>query len=137
MDAYIASEDGQATLQGCGVSGLVPLATAIQRLADNDINITVHDDYLYYLSDIFGAVNKQGQLLLKNDNMQYLRVTEDADILYATWNQLGGSQESYLGQHGACYPDSYTATSVTYDGRLYNFSGDPPVLNPQLPTYSD
>lgn len=41
MDAYIASESGKATLQGCGVSSLVPLETAIQRLAENDINITV------------------------------------------------------------------------------------------------
>lgn len=42
VDAFIASEYGQATLQGCGVTALVPLATATQRLADNGINITVH-----------------------------------------------------------------------------------------------
>lgn len=41
VDAYIASENGKATLQGCGVTALVPLATATQRLAENGINITV------------------------------------------------------------------------------------------------
>ena len=41
LDAYIASEYGQILLASCGVSALVPLDTAIQRLADNGINITV------------------------------------------------------------------------------------------------
>lgn len=65
MDAYIASEEGQATLQGCGVSALVPLATATQRLADNGINITVHDKQGLYRRDSGGAngliVDKNGQ----------------------------------------------------------------------------
>lgn len=43
LDAYIASEYGQILLSSCGVSALVPLATAIQRLAENGINITVVD----------------------------------------------------------------------------------------------
>lgn len=42
VDDYIASKSGQDTLQGCGVTALVPLATATQRLAENGINITVH-----------------------------------------------------------------------------------------------
>lgn len=42
LDAYLASEYGKILLASCGVSALVPLATATQRLADNGINITVH-----------------------------------------------------------------------------------------------
>lgn len=42
LDAYLASEYGQDFLAYCGVSALVPVATATQRLADNGINITVH-----------------------------------------------------------------------------------------------
>ena len=64
MDAYIASENGKATLQGCGVSALVPLATAIQRLAENDINITVRQG-LYVRSNAGGnyglVVDKSGR----------------------------------------------------------------------------
>lgn len=137
MDAYIASENGQATLQGCGVTALVPLATATQRLADNGINITVHDDQLYYLADIFAAVNKQGQVLVRNDNSQFLRVTTDEGTQYASWQSVSSSQESYIKQHGVCNPDSFTATSVIYDGRTYSFSGASPLINPQLPIYSE
>lgn len=65
VDAYIASENGQDTLQGCGVSALVPLATAIQRLADNGINITVHEKKGLYMRNSGGAygliVDKNGQ----------------------------------------------------------------------------
>lgn len=137
VDAYIASEDGQATLQGCGVSALVPLETALARLADNDINITVHDDQLYYLGDIFAAVNKQGQVLIRAEGSQFLRITVDEGTQYASWQPIGASQESYITQHGFCSPDSFTATSVIYDGRVYSFSGAAPVINPQLPTYSE
>lgn len=42
LDAYLASEYGKIFLASCGVSALVPLATATQRLAENGINITVH-----------------------------------------------------------------------------------------------
>ena len=42
LDAYLASQYGQIFLASCGVSALVPLATATQRLAENGINITVH-----------------------------------------------------------------------------------------------
>ena len=42
LDAYLASEYGQIFLAYSGVSALVPVATATQRLADNGINITVH-----------------------------------------------------------------------------------------------
>ena len=69
MDAFIASEDGQATLQGCGVSALVPLATAIQRLADNGINITVRQG-LYVRSDggQYGLlVDKEGKYVGDSD----------------------------------------------------------------------
>lgn len=65
VDAYIASEEGQATLQGCGVSGLVPLETAVARLADNDINITVLDG-LYRRMSIDGdyvMVDYRGRLV--------------------------------------------------------------------------
>ena len=65
MDAYIASENGQATLQGCGVTALVPVATAIQRLAENGINITVHDKKGLYTRDAGGnnglVVDKEGR----------------------------------------------------------------------------
>lgn len=137
LDAYLASEDGQATLQGCGVTALVPLATATQRLAENGINITVHDDQLYFLADIFAAVNKQGQVLVRNDNSQFLRITTDEGTQYGSWQNVSSSQESYIEQHGICYPDSFTATSVIYDGRTYIFSGAAPVINPQLPDYSE
>ena len=137
VDAFIASEDGQATLQGCGVSALVPVATAIQRLADNGINITVHDDQLYYLGDVFAAVNKQGQMLIRTGGSQFLRITEDDGTQYASWQNIGQLQESYISQHGFCSPDSFTDTSVIYDGRTYSFSGAAPVINPQLPNYSE
>lgn len=42
LEAWLASEYGQFLYEGCGVSAVVPLATATQRLADNGINITVH-----------------------------------------------------------------------------------------------
>lgn len=71
VDAYIASEEGQATLQGCGVTALVPLATATQRLADNGINITVRQG-LYVRSNggQYGLlVDKEGKFI--GDSDQY------------------------------------------------------------------
>lgn len=84
MDAYIASEDGQATLQGCGVSALVPLETATQRLADNGINITVHDKQGLYKRDSGGAnglvVDKNGQAVyFTSGNVNYF-------LMFATAN---------------------------------------------------
>lgn len=71
VDAYIASEEGQATLQGCGVTALVPLATATQRLAENDINITVRQG-LYTRSNAGGnnglLVDKAGRAVYFTDS---------------------------------------------------------------------
>lgn len=81
MDAYIASEEGQATLQGCGVSALVPLATATQRLADNDINITVHvreGAYRRFASENVGAlVDSDGKCAI-------WRIPGDSDYVVLT-----------------------------------------------------
>lgn len=67
LDAYLASEYGQIFLSSCGVSALVPLATAIQRLADNDINITVHDRqgaYRRYVAGNGALVDSDGKCVI-------------------------------------------------------------------------
>lgn len=84
MDAFIASEDGKATLQGCGVTALVPLATAIQRLADNGINITVKEPQTllnrkFDQSDTTFLVNEQGQVVYLIDGENNLIFTWDND----------------------------------------------------------
>lgn len=87
MDAYIASEEGQATLQGCGVSALVPLETATQRLAENGINITVHDKqglYRRYNGGDYGVlVDASGRTVvnkLQSRNFVF-RCTSNTDAL--------------------------------------------------------
>lgn len=65
LDAYLASEYGKILLASCKVTALVPLATATQRLADNGINITVHDKKGLYTRDAGGSnglvVDKEGR----------------------------------------------------------------------------
>ena len=137
LDAWLASEYGQSLFQGCGVTSLVPLATATQLLAENGINITVHDDFLLYNTAASGAVNKLGQLLLKQVNGQYLRVVDVEGAQHAEWLDVGETQESYLDQHGACYAESFTDKTVTYDGRTYNWDNVDSEIDPQLSTYSE
>lgn len=87
MDAYIASEDGQATLQGCGVSALVPLAIATQQLAENGINITVHDKkglYRRYNGGDYGVlVDGSGRTVVnKLQNRDFVfRSTSNTDAI--------------------------------------------------------
>lgn len=87
MDAYIASEEGHATLQGCGVSALVPLATATQRLAENDINITVHETkglYRRYNGGEYGVlVDGSGRTVVnKIENLNFVfRSTSNTDAV--------------------------------------------------------
>lgn len=90
VDAYIASKDGQATLKGCGVSALVPLDTAIQRLAENDINITVHQG-LYMRSNAGGnkglLVDKAGRAVYftdKGSNLVFWFSVSNPNELFAT-----------------------------------------------------
>lgn len=137
LDAYLASEYGSELLPGCGCSAVVPLATATQRLAENGIYITVHDDFLLYNAVQKAAVNKQGKLLLRRDITSYLQVILDEGIQHAGWVSVGGDQESYLEQHGACYAESFTDKTVTYDGRTYNWANNDSEINPQLSTYSE
>lgn len=137
LDAYLASEYGSELLPGCGCSAVVPLETAVARLSDNDINITVHDDNLLYNAVQQAAVNKLGQMLLKQVNGQYLRVVDVEGAQHAEWLDVGETQESYLDQHGACYAESFTDKTVTYDGRTYNWDNVDSEIDPQLSTYSE
>lgn len=84
LDAYLASEYGQIFLASCGVSALVPLATATQRLANNGINITVHDKQGLYKRDSGGTnglvVDKNGQAVyFISGNVNYF-------LMFATAN---------------------------------------------------
>lgn len=81
LDAYLASEYGSELLPGCGCSAVVPLETAVARLADNGINITVHDRqgaYRRFLSENVGVlVDSDGKCVI-------WRVPGDTDYVVPT-----------------------------------------------------
>lgn len=145
VDAYIASKDGQDTLKGCGVSALVPLATAIQRLADNGINITVRQG-LYVRSNAGGnyglVVDKAGRavyfisesanyvLRFSVTNPNVLQPTEENN---ATVSEL---VQSYgLGTQIQPVPDSSTVYKI--DGISYTLAegNDSFYFTPEPPAW--
>lgn len=84
LDAYLASEYGSELLSGCGCSAVVPLATAVARLADNDINITVHVKQGLYKRDSGGT---NGLLVDKNGQAVYFTSGSNNYVLrFATAN---------------------------------------------------
>ena len=145
MDAYIASESGQATLQGCGVTALVPLATAIQRLADNGINITVIIPVaLFNRTDSSSGntylVDKRGSLAYMDENSQPYAFQLDSQT--GNYNNPVMSQLPFPVQAwGMSKIGDWThgqTTVVTVDGVSYTFT---PVdgaytLTPAAGTYN-
>ena len=145
MYAYIASENGQATLKGCGGSALVPVATAIQRLAENDINITVIVPQTLFnrqfnQSDTTFLVNEQGQVVYfidgenslifiwDNDRQRYSVVPrEEHQEAVEAWGSLSLGTWTY-GQD----------KTVTVNGVRYTFTaqGNYYTLTPAAGTYN-
>ena len=124
MDAYIASEGGKATLQGCGVSALVPLATAIQRLAENGINITVRQGL--FLRSSGGVEN--GLLVDKAGRAVYFKSggTNNVFIFFVTNpNELSPVDEK-TGTIAALVQEYGLGTQLPQapsDGTVYNIDG--------------
>ena len=144
VDAYIASENGKATLQGCGVSALVPLETAIQRLAENGINITVHKKGLYrrYNGGSYGVlVDGSGRTVVNKlgGNNYVFRSTSNTDVV----TMLLGSdqtvsevvQEFGIGTELSFEPDpsshfvvdGITYTILTQESSEFTISPNPPA----------
>lgn len=146
LDAYLASEYGQIFISSIGVSALVPLATATQRLAENGINITVIEpEMLFNRFDPEGAayllVNKRGQLvyLTEGDNQSFFLYDEDIQ----GYKAIGPTQvDPVLSDWGSVYLGQWTAgqdKTVTVDGVRYTFTaqGSYYTLTPAAGTYSE
>ena len=145
LDAYLASEYGQDLLTGCGVSAVVPLETAVARLAENDINITVHGKEGLYKRDSGGAnglvVDKNGQAVYFMGGqvtyvMRYVTATpRDCIPTDANDETVAGLVNSF--GIGTQLPDSpsdggvYTIDGITYTlsemSSGYSFTPDPPA----------
>lgn len=145
VDAYIASEEGQATLQGCGVSGLVPLETAVARLADNGINITVVQNPTLFNRQSLTApvlVNQQGKACVFSGSTPHALVYNEADDSYNVVD-MGDSNYNHIAEEygvvqiGA-WPGFNTFT-LDVDGVSYTFtyvSGTNFKLSPAAGTYN-
>lgn len=142
MNAYIASENGKATLQGCGVTALVPVETAIQRLADNGINITVRQG-LYVRSNggQYGLlVDKEGKFVGDSNNYgQPFRV----DIAKSTLTPIAdtdptiASMVAEYGRSSLNFPTPGGGWSQTVDGIKYTGTESPQGISilPWPPTW--
>lgn len=146
LDAYLASEYGSELLPGCGCSALVPLATAIQRLADNDINITVIEPQTLFNREFDGAdgpllVNSQGQLVYftEGDNKTFFLGESDAQRYFMA---IEDNIQPIIEAWGSSSLGTWTAGSsktVTVDGVSYTFTpvDDTCTLTPAAGTYSE
>ena len=142
VDAYIASEYGQATLQGCGVTALVPLATAIQRLAENDINITVRQGlYIRSNGGQYGLlVDKEGKYV--GDSSSYgqpfrVNIANSAMEPIADTDPTVASMVAEYGRSALLISTPGAGWSQTIDGILYTGgeSAGGLTLTPWPPTW--
>ena len=145
LDAYLASEYGSELLPGCGCSAVVPLETAVARLADNDINITVHVKQGLYKRDSGGTngllVDKNGQAVyfMGGQTTYVLRyATATPQILIPTDENdtvVGALIHNYgIGSELPSSPSDggvYTIDGITYTlsemSSGYSFTPDPPA----------
>ena len=145
VDAFIASEDGKATLQGCGVTALVPLETAIQRLADNGINITVIVPQKLFNRLETGVgnlylVNEQGQLVnfIEGEKPTFFLWEPDAQrYAMVDYNQVSSLATQWnMASLGTWKMDQ--VKTVTVDGVEYTFTaqGSYYTLTPAAGTYN-
>ena len=145
LDAYLASEYGKILLASCGVSALVPVDTAIQRLADNDINITRHD-----FQTLFNRLEPGvGNWYLVNEQGKLVNFTEGEEPTFFLWYPDAqryamvpyGQVSSLASQWKMASLGTWTAgqnKTVTVDGVKYTFAfqNDYYILTPVAGTYN-